>query len=307
MKIHHALPGRREDERPRVLAIGFFDGMHRGHREIARAAMRLRKPGWRAAVLTFANHPSSHLRPGSEPPLITTPQERLDLLAEAGFDECFFLRFDDAVASLEAQRFVRETLLEQLGVRGVVVGKNFRFGHKRAGDTALLATLLEDSGARCVALENTVDDAGERISSTRIRALVASGYLAVADRLLGHSYEVRGRVVLGAGRGHDLGFPTANIEVPMKLLPKDGVYAAVARHDGRDFAALVSVGTNPTFGDSPRTVEAWLRDFHETIYDREVALRDFRFVREQQRFSDVGALQQRMREDLQAVAYPAYG
>lgn len=290
-----------------MLAIGFFDGMHRGHREIARQTLRLRKPGWRAAALTFANHPASYLRPGMEPPLITTPEERLDLLAAAGFDECFFVRFDDTIASISAQNFLTQTLIGDLGARGVVVGKNFRFGHKRIGDTQLMQGVLGSRGVTCVPVENTADEHGERISSTRIRGYIADGDLESADRLLGHSYEMRGRVVLGRGMGHDLHFPTANLDIPQKLVPKDGVYSALARYDGRDYAALVSIGTNPTFDGSQRTVEAWLRDFHETIYGRELALRDLRFVREQQRFETVEALKEQMDRDLHAVAYPAFG
>ncbi len=176
------------------------------------------------------------------------------------------MRFDENVASITAEDFLSETLVSRLGARGVVVGKNFRFGNKRAGDTTLMRAVLSQHGVECVLVENTADDEGERISSTRIREYIAQGDLETADRLLGHSYELRGPVVLGAGRGHDLRFPTANLEMPQKLLPKDGVYAAVARVDGRDYAALVSIGTNPTFDGTKRTVEAWLRDFHETIY-----------------------------------------
>lgn len=305
MKIHYRL--RREDTTPLVLAIGFFDGMHRGHQEIARQTLRLRKPGWRAAVLTFANHPTAFLRPGSEPPLISTPEERIDLMAGAGYDECFFIKFDDAIASQHAEQFLRDTLMRDLSVHGVVVGSNFRFGNKRLGDTALMTRVFDEAGVRFVAVPNTTDESGERISSTRIRRYIAEGELESADRLLGHSYELRGRVELGAGRGHDLGFPTANIAVPAKLLPKDGVYAATARREGRDYAALVSIGTNPTFNGSARTVEAWLRDFHETIYGEELAVRDLRFVREQQRFETVDELLAQMNEDMRAIAYPSYG
>jgi riboflavin kinase/FMN adenylyltransferase len=305
LKLRYAL--EREDRTPLVLAIGFFDGMHRGHQEIARRTLRMRRPGRRTAVLTFANHPSAFLRPGQAPPLICTPEERIDLLAAAGFEECFFVPFDDRIALQSAERFLRETLIEGLGVRGVVVGEHFRYGHRRTGDTALMERVFAEAGVGFAALENAVCADGERISSTRIRRCIVEGDLAAADQLLGHSYELRGAVRTGAGRGHGMGFPTANLAVPEKLLPADGVYSATARYDGRDYAALVSVGTNPTFGGDARTVETWLRDFEETIYGRELGLRDLRFVREQRRFESAAELQEAMKEDLAAVAYPSYG
>src|SRR5262249_28081603 len=147
LRIVEVLHGfTRTSERPLVLAIGFFDGFHRGHREIARRTLRMRRPGWRSGVLTFVNHPATHLRPGTEPSLISTPQERLDLFAAAGFDECFFVRFDDAVATLEPQAFL-DILVDRLHVRAVAVGSTFRFGHKRAGDTAFMAEYLASRGA----------------------------------------------------------------------------------------------------------------------------------------------------------------
>jgi riboflavin kinase/FMN adenylyltransferase len=304
MKIHYELA--RKLDRPLVLAIGFFDGFHRGHREIARQTLRLRKPGWRSGVLTFANHPAAYLRPGTEPPLLSTPEERLDLFADAGFEECFFVTFDRGIATLSPQAFLK-IVVERLGVRGVAVGATFRFGHKRAGDTAFMREYLSQHGAAFVPVENVTEN-GQRISSTRIRALIAQGNLAEADHLLGGTgYEIRGMVELGAGRGHALGFPTANVRVPAKLLAKDGVYSAVARFDGRDYAALVSIGTNPQFNGGPRRIEAWLRDFGHTIYGRELALRELRYVREQRLFDSVGELIEQMQRDVQAVAFPSYG
>jgi riboflavin kinase / FMN adenylyltransferase len=304
MRIFYELA--RELDRPLVLGIGFFDGFHRGHREIARQTLRLRKPGWRSGVLTFADHPTAFLRPGKEPPLICTPQERLDLFADAGFEECFFVNFDRGIATLSPGAFL-DVLIERLGVRGAVVGSTFRFGHERAGDAAFMRDYLTRRSVAFVAVEN-VGNGGERISSTRIRALIAAGKVGEADQLLGGSgYEIRGAVELGAGRGHSLGFPTANLRVPAKLLPKDGIYSAVARYDGRDYVALVSIGTNPQFNGGARTVEAWLRDFRHTIYGRELSLRELRYVREQRLFRSVGELIEQMQRDLQAVAYPSYG
>lgn len=305
MRVHYTLD--RADETPMVLAIGFFDGMHRGHHDIARKTRALRKPGWSAGVLTFSNHPASYLRPGSEPPLITTQEERIDLLARAGYEECFFIPFDAAVANQTPDEFLKETLIESLGVRGVAVGRTFRFGHGREGDVALMERVLQKNGVAFAAVEIAADEKGERISSTRIRNLIADGDVPTADNLLGHAYELRGKVMPGAGRGHTMGFPTANIAVPEKLLPPDGVYAATARHEGRDYAALVSIGTNPTFDGKDRTVEAWLRDFHDTIYGHELTLRDLRFVREQRKFESANELLAQMEDDARSVPYPAFG
>jgi len=305
VKIHHEL--KRDHSRRLVLAIGFFDGFHRGHQAIVREVRKLRKPGYRTGVVTFSNHPAAFLRPGTEPPLLTTTEERIDLLARAGIEECFLVPFDDRIASLSPQAFVDEVLIKALAVRAVVVGANFRFGKGRAGDTSLAREALASHDVPFLALENTAED-GERISSTRIRALIADGKTQEAEELLGHAFELRGVVRLGEGRGHDLGFPTANIDLAgQKLLPKDGVYAGIARHDGRDHAALVSIGTNPTFNGKQRTVEAWLRDFAGTIYGEELTVRELRFVRDQVRYDSVEALLAQMERDLSAVAYPSYG
>lgn len=304
MRVYHEI--ERATQRPLALAIGFFDGFHRGHQEIARRALRMRKPGWRSGVLTFANHPAAFLRPGQEPPLLDTPEQRLDRFAAAGFEECFFVPFDERIARLSPRAFL-DLLVDGLTARAVAVGSTFRFGHGRTGDASTMAEYLGGRNVAFAAVDN-VTDGGERISSTRIRELVAGGDVAQADRLLGGiGYEICGRVDIGAGRGHHLGFPTANVRPPAKLLPKDGVYAAIARYEGRDRAALVSIGTNPQFGGSQRTVEAWLRDFHETIYGRELALREFRYLREQKLFAGVEELIEQMQRDLEAVAYPSYG
>lgn len=303
MKIHHGLEGVTRT-RPLVLAIGFFDGFHLGHQAIVRATLRLRRPGFSAGVLTFSNHPAAFLRPGSEPPLITTLQERMNLIARAGIDEAFVLNFDAAIAKLAPQEFIDRILLGTLHVRGLVVGENFRFGHKRAGDAAFARTALALHGISFEALPNErALDA--RVSSTRIREALAAADMTTVNTLLGESYALRGCVVLGEGRGHDFGVPTANLKIPNgKTLPKDGVYAATARHDGREYAALVSIGTKPTFAGRERAVEVWMRDFQRTIYGEEVALRELRFLRDQVAFESIDALLEQMRRDMDAVKFP---
>ncbi len=235
-----------------------------------------------------------------------TLEERINSLARAGVDEAFVLRFDASLATLDPQAFLDDTLVGRIRARAMVVGENFRFGAKRAGDTAFARKHLHERGLRFVAVPNELD-AGERVSSTRVRAAIAAADLANADRMLGAAYTVRGSVELGFGRGHDLGFPTANIAVPNdKLLPPDGIYGITARYDGRDYRGLVSIGTNPTFAGTQRTVEAWLLDFFGSLYGEELALRDFRFVRAQQRFDTVDGLLEQMRADAATVRFPSF-
>ncbi len=304
MKIHHALPDA-APERPRVVAVGFFDGFHLGHRAIVREALRLRRAGERSAVLTFREHPSAFLRPGQEPPLIATLEERVNAFARVGVDEAYVLPFDASIASLAPEQFLDDVLIGRIGARAMVVGANFRFGSKRAGDVAFAQTHLGERGRVMVGVANTLDE-GQRVSSTRIRAAIAAADLETADRLLGASYTVRGVVAFGAGRGHDLGYPTANLAVsPRKLLPPDGVYRITGRHDGRDYIGLVSIGTNPTFEGSARTVEAWLLDFHGGLYGEELVLRDFRFVRGQRKFGSADELIEQMRADAATVKFPS--
>lgn len=304
MKIHHALP-ERAPERTFVVAVGFFDGFHRGHAEIVRTALRERRAGERTAVLTFRDHPTAYLRPGEEPPLVATLEERINAFARAGIDEAYVVPFDAAIASLAPAGFLDDVLVRRLGARAMIVGANFRFGHKRAGDVAFAAEHLGAQGRIAIAVPNATED-GVRISSTRVRAAIQAGDLELADRLLASPYAVRGIVTFGAGRGHDLGFPTANVAVPpAKLLPPDGVYRITARHDGRDYLGLVSIGTNPTFDGRVRTVEAWLLDFHGALYGEELALRAFRFVRGQRKFGSVEELVTQMREDAATVKFPS--
>ena len=303
MKVHHTLPDA-SPERAFVVAVGFFDGFHLGHRAIVREALRLRRAGERTAVLTFREHPAAFLRPGQEPPMIASLGERVNAFARAGIDVAYVLPFDAAIASLSPAQFLDETLIGRMHARAMVVGANFRFGHKRAGDVAFAREHLRERPCEVVAVPNTLDG-GERVSSTRIRAAIQAGDLESADRLLGVPYTVRGAVTFGAGRGHDLGYPTANVAVaPEKLLPPDGVYRITARHDGREYLGLVSIGTNPTFDGTARTVEAWLLDFNGALYGEELTLRDFRFVRAQRRFDTVDELIAQMREDAATVKFP---
>jgi riboflavin kinase/FMN adenylyltransferase len=311
VKLHYELPAgdayrAERAKHPLCVAVGVFDGFHLGHQAIVRTLLRQRRAGERTAVLTFAEHPTKFLRPTDVPPQIATMAERVNAFARAGVDELFVLAFDRSIASLTPEGFLDGVLVGALGARLMVVGETFRFGAKRVGDVPFARAYMQSQGRDAIGVPNATLD-GARVSSTRIRKAIADADLELADRLLGVPYIVRGSVSFGAGRGHDLGFPTANLVVPPeKMLPPDGVYAITARHDGRDYPGLVSIGTNPTFDGRARTVEAWLLDFNGSLYGEDVALRDFRFVREQKKFASVDELFAQMEQDATAVAFPSF-
>jgi riboflavin kinase/FMN adenylyltransferase len=284
-----------------LLTIGVFDGVHLGHRSVLADLIRRRGPGARAGALTFERHPQAFLQPESAPKSITTTDEKVNLLDACGLDVLFLLPFDERIADLTPEAFLRDVLLSALGTKTLVVGDNWRFGKGRAGDCALAKRVLESAGCRFEAAPLVGGD-GDKISSSRIRSLLADRAFAEADDLLGSPYIVRGTVTTGDGRGHTLGFPTANLSVhPEKLVPTDGVYGARALHDGTEHIAVVSIGTKPTFGGTSSTIEAYLVDFHRSIYGEQIALRQWSFVREQQRFEHASALVEAIDRDVAAV------
>lgn len=295
-----------------VVSIGFFDGVHRGHRAIIDRAVRHgERLGVRSAVVTFDRHPMEVVRPGSQPNLLQTQHTRLRTLAATGVDLVVTVPFDDDLRHLAPDAFVDRTLAP-LAPRQVVVGANFRFGHKAAGD---VATLLELGEARGFGVEGVtlLELDGVVVSSTEIRSRVEAGDVAAAARLLGRPYALEGVVVRGDQRGHELGFPTCNLAVDARIaVPADGVYAGMASlPDGRELQAAINVGTNPTFGGQDKRVEAYLLDVDEDLYGAEIGL-DFRArLRGEVRFDHVDELIEQMRRDVEetrrvlAAARPA--
>lgn len=294
----------RHSEKGSVVTIGQFDGVHLGHRQLIDATkVRARELGVAAAVITFDRHPAAVLRPASHPAQLTTLEQKLDLLTAAGADVVLVLRFDAARAQEAAEDFVREVIVERLRSRAVVVGHDFHFGKGRTGDAGLLRSMGAELGfevERVPALE--VD--GAAVSSTRVRALLVKGDVRAASHLLGRHHTVEGPVVMGDGRGRDLGFPTANIHLGDEVaIPADGVYAGeYVFPDGTTKAAAVSVGTRPTFYAQGRTlVEAYVLDHEGPLYGQRAQLRFVDRVRGQERFDDVEALIRQMGDDVDAV------
>lgn len=300
----HIRPGLDSvDPAPSVVAIGFFDGVHRGHqRIIGRAVAQAREQGLRSAVVTFDRHPMEVVRPGSQPHMLMTLPRRARTLAQQGVDLVVVLPFDDDLRHLAADEFVRHVLLGPLRARGVVVGENFRFGHKAAGDLTLLAELGAAHGFVAEGVD-LLEEGGTVISSTAIRASVEEGDVATAARMLGRPHAIDGLVVRGDQRGAGLGFPTANLRVDPRLaVPAPGVYATTLRHpDGRALPSASSVGTNPTFGGQELRIEAYCIGVDENLYGLEVSLAFHERVRGEVRFDSADELVARMHQDVAEV------
>ncbi len=282
------------------MTIGTYDGVHLGHRMVISQVRELAEQRRMPSVLvTFDRHPARVIRPESAPKLLCELPHKLELLEGTGLDFTAVVRFDAERAHEPAEEFVRQSLVRCLGAKIVVVGRDFRFGHARRGDVALLESMGKELGfeVRGLAL---AEAGGEVVSSTRIRGLIAQGEVSQAGRLLGREHEVRGEVVRGDARGRELGFPTANVALADDLaLPCNGIYAGWVGLDGQTFAAAISLGTRPTFGDgSDRRLEAYILDFDDNLYGQELKVRFVQRLRPELRFSDRAALVGQMRSDV---------
>lgn len=281
-----------------VVAIGVFDGVHRGHAALIRTAVKAAaERGARCVVVTFDPHPTAVVAPQAVPAQLTSVDRRIDLLAGLGVDGVCVLPFTKELSKLSPDSFVRQVLVDKLHAVGVVVGENFRFGHKAAGDVARLTEFGADLGFEVLAQTLGADEAV--YSSTRVRARVAAGDIEQAAEVLGRDFGVEGKVVHGAGRGVDLGFPTANIQpFPGAAVPADGVYTGWLHVDSERFPAAISVGTNPTFEGHGRSVEAHLLDFSGDLYDRDVRLDFVSRLRGQVAFDSIDELVKQIETDV---------
>ena len=281
-----------------VLALGNFDGVHRGHDKIIdRVRRRGRALNGTAAVLTFDPHPPRVVRPDRAPPLLMTIEQKLDCMAAAGMDGAAVVRFTRELSLWDPELFVRRVLVEWLGVAEVWVGANFLFGHDRSGNFSLLRSLGARHGFR---VENITPVRYKEfvVSSTRIRRLVGNGEVDEAGALLGHHYYIDGEVVRGAGRGQAHGVPTANLRTDNEIIPPDGVYATTVTLDGDIHPAVTNIGRRPTFEtDGARAVETHLFDYSDDLYGRRVRLAFVRRLRGERAFPDAPALRRQIAAD----------
>lgn len=306
MRVIDTLEAIRPEDFPggSCVAIGKFDGLHRGHRAILRSVTdSAEAEGRRSVVLTFANNPLSYLRPGACPQPLMSREQRLEAFEAAGIDVCVMLEFDAGIASIPAERFVAEVLVDRLHARHIVMGADFRFGHRGAGDGALLRAMGERYGFAADVLELVEDGETGQVSSSRVREAILAGDVDVAARMLGRLPAVRGVVVHGDARGREIGFPTANLGGEIEgLVPADGVYAGWAVVGGERRVAAISVGANVTFDPEgePR-VEAFVLDFDRDIYGERLEVQFALRLRSMERFDSLDGLLDQMRADVSAT------
>jgi riboflavin kinase/FMN adenylyltransferase len=280
-----------------IVAIGNFDGVHRGHRTLIERTMALgRQAGWPVAALTFEPHPRAFFAP-SRPMFRLTPEPvKLAILRQLGLDGAFVRRFDRALAETTAAAFVSDLLKRDLGVSGVAVGHDFHFGRGREGTPAVLAALCAQHGLTCEIIPPVAQD-GEAISSSAIRATLEAGEVARANRRLGYRWFVEATVREGDRRGRTLGFPTANLDLGSCGL-RHGIYAVrIAPEDGFVHDAVASFGRRPTFDDGAPLLEVHVFDFSGDLYGQRVQVEFVDWIRGEERFESAGALVTRMRED----------
>lgn len=285
--------------KPTAVTIGVFDGVHKGHQMLIRRVVELaRQTGATPGVVTFDRHPLEVVAPGKEPAMISTVDQRAEVLGGLGIEFVLVLTFDEDLRRLEPHEFVRDILVDGLGVTHVVVGSNFRFGYNHAGTVATLHELgsIEGFGVDIFSLLGGED----AISSTLIRRQIAGGEVEVVAEELGRPFRLEGEVVTGAGRGKGLGIPTANLQISARMaLPKIGVYAGWLTIDGTPHAAVVNVGLNPTFEDrTDPVVEVHVLDYDADLYGKTVAIEFTHRLRDEMKFDGPDPLVEQIRADI---------
>ena len=319
MKTFYGIDTLEPPERGSAISIGTFDGVHLGHRAlIARSITEAQTRKCASGVVTWDRHPAATLRPEKMPPLLCTPERKIELLSERGQDILAVLPFDEELSQWPAERFVEDILVRGLSARAIVVGENWRFGKGAAGNVELLRTMGPDLGFEVIGMTLEEVD-GEPVSSSRIRKLITAGDLDGAAKLLGRRVDLDGVVVHGDDRGKSLGFPTANVELPPGVAnPPRGVYAGRARVGGDAtmlppeegdpgprgwYPAAVNIGVNPTFGGDPDVhparVEAYLLGLDADIYGAELRVELWSRLRDEEKFESVDALIAQMHKDVE--------
>jgi riboflavin kinase/FMN adenylyltransferase len=285
-----------------VLALGNFDGVHRGHQAVIKAAIdKARGLGVPARVLTLEPHPRSVLKPEVGPFRLTPAATKLRLLKQYGVDDVIIQTFSPDFSTIEAAEFANRFLVQDFGARHVVAGFDFVFGHKRAGNMDLLRTWLSAHGIGVTEVTPFRDSTGEVMSSSRTRELLQKGDTATAEHILGRPWSITGKVEHGAQRGASLGFPTANIGLGEHLRPKIGVYAVTVGYPGELalYKGVANIGVRPTVDGKTELLEVHLFDFRGDLYGKELEVNLMRFLRPEQTFDNLESLREQIKQDVQ--------
>ena len=281
-----------------ILTLGNFDGIHLGHQGLLRRVVQEAKErGGRSVVLTFEPHPLKILAPERAPRLILTHKDKMALFQSFGVDVVMIQPFHAAFANVEAEAFVQDYLVRRIGVHKMWVGRDLRFGKGRKGRVEDLIRWGEEAGFQVGVIEPIELD-GQRVSSSRIRALIERGEVRRASKVLGRYHFISGRVAPGHGRGRHLGYPTANIAARTEVVPADGIYASILRVGGQPMPCVTSIGLNPTFGAGPRTIETYIFDFAGDLYGQMVKLSFVQRIREEKQFSSAEPLAEQIKRDV---------
>ena len=304
--IYRSLSQVSADFGPCAITIGNFDGVHQGHAQIMRRVKAIaREQGWRSAVLTFDPHPSKLVAPDRAPRLLTTPDQRARLILEQGIDEILILPFTRDVAKLTPEEFVREILAGKLQARAVLVGDNFRFGNRAAGDAHAMQELGQKYDFR-TEIVTAITWRGRVVSSSEVRRLIQAGSVSLACRLLGRSYALSGKVVHGEGVGSKKTVPTLNLDTQAEVLPKVGVYVTRTRDlkSSLQWPSITNVGYRPTFNGHGLSIETYLLTGHEGAPPEEISVQFLRWVREERKFESAETLKAQILRDVgRAQAY----
>ena len=304
MRITHGLqPGGSPASAPHAITIGNFDGLHRGHQAmLARLKEEAEKRGLPSCVLTFEPHPREFFAPGEAPARLSSLREKSELIRAAGIDRLHVCRFDRRFASLSPAEFIQQVLIDSLGTRWLLVGDDFRFGAKRAGDFALLQEAGAQFGFEVESLP-TVSVEGKRASSTAVREALAAGDMQHARDLLGRPYSISGHVMHGNKLGRQIGFPTANIQLQHNRPPLSGIFAVeICGLNGAPLQGVASLGTRPTVHDNGKpTLEVFIFDFRDDLYGRRLRVDFLKKLRDEEKYPDLDALINQIKRDVDSA------
>jgi len=306
MEILRSIPELERLRGPLFLAIGVFDGVHRGHQAvISTSAEHARAASGTPVVVTFDPHPEKVLRPESAPHLLSATQHKIALIRALGVEHLLIINFDKQFAATEPEDFVQQLVTHSKPLREICVGHEWSFGKKRRGNLDLLKKLGANMNFDVVGIL-PVKINGAVVSSTAIRQAIEKGDLTKAAEMLGHEYTILGTVTRGDNLGKKIGFPTANLSAHSEQFPPNGVYAAEARIDGELYRGVINLGIRPTVssGKSERVLEIHLFDFNRDIYGRDVEVRFLKFLRPEKKFENLDALVHQIRQDVEQARQP---